>query len=302
MSKEKGSPIKLLVVDDQVDFVEKTLKREARSKRILLEHATNLEDAVAILQEKGEKAFAGIILDVICLKSRTDQIPDASFIGTAIKTCEAKVPGLPRAILTGEPGTAIKVNELLGGEEKVFIKELSQLNIMFDYFIEQSHKLPHIIIRKQYDDVFEIFERGYLGHDAEQDILNCLLKMTVYDPTVIADNLSRLRRIQEKIYLALNKINPQIVLTTDIDTNGANCRKIMTHLHRHKYFESDKIIHRFGDLVYSISSDYGSHVPNTFPDYPPTKYTVQALTFAIVDLLLWFKGLMESQGKGLATT
>jgi len=294
MSKDKGKPMTILVVDDQVDFVEGTLKREARSRRILLEHVTNLEDAVALLQEKGEKAFAGIILDVICLKTRKDQIPDPSFIGTAIKTCEVKAPNLPRVILTGEPGTAIKVTELLGGDEKVFVKEHDQIIKMFDLIVEESAKIPHIAIRKKYDEVFEIFNKGYLSNDAEQDLLTCLLKMGIHESTVISDNLHRLRRIQEKIYLALNRINPIIVPTQLIEEKGPKCREIMKHLVRNRNVEDQKIICRFSDLVYSFSSDYGSHVPNTSPEYSPTKYTVQSLTFAMLDILLWFKGVMEA--------
>lgn len=300
MSKDKGKPLNILVVDDQVDFVDGTLKREARSRRILLEHVTNLEDAAALLQEKSEKAFAGIILDVICLKTRKDQIPDPSFIGTAIKTCEAKAPNLPRVILTGEPGTAVKVTELLGGDEKVFVKEHDQIIKMFDLIIEESAKIPHIAVKKKYDEIFEIFRKDYLSNDAEQDLLTCLLNMGIHESTVISDNLHRLRRIQEKIYLALNRINPIIVPTHLIEEKGPKCREIMRHLVRNRYLEDQKIICRFSDLVYSFSSDYGSHVPNTSPEYSPTKYTVQSLTFAMLDLLLWFKGLMEAHSGSVA--
>jgi hypothetical protein len=195
--------------------------------------------------------------------------------------------------LTGEPGTAVKVTEFHGGDEKIFIKEYDQIIKMFDFLVEESGKIPHIAVIKKYEDIFEIFHKDYLSHDAEQDLLTCLLKMGIHESTVIRDNLHRLRRIQEKIYLALNRINPNIVPTHLIEEKGPKCRDIMRHLVRNKHIKDNEIICRFSDIVYSFASDYGSHVPNTSPEYYPTKYTVQSLTFAMLDLLLWFKGVME---------
>jgi hypothetical protein len=57
--------------------------------------------------------------------------------------------------------------------------------------------------------------------------------------------------------------------------------------------EHGKIIEVASGLVHSIGSDHGTHVPSKPPLYAPTRYTVQMTTFAILDLILWFKGIME---------
>jgi hypothetical protein len=69
----------------------------------------------------------------------------------------------------------------------------------------------------------------------------------------------------------------------------------MNHLKARGYVEEDKIIDQFSNAIYSISSNHGVHVPNSRPEYLPTRYTVQALTFAILDQLLWFKGIVEKR-------
>ena len=56
--------------------------------------------------------------------------------------------------------------------------------------------------------------------------------------------------------------------------------------------ERYKVIDRFAELIYKITSDNGAHIPYEHPKYPPTRYTVQAVTFALLDLLLWFGMLM----------
>ncbi len=46
------------------------------------------------------------------------------------------------------------------------------------------------------------------------------------------------------------------------------------------------------ECIYKIASDNGSH--NPYDNTPlPNKYTVQSLTFAFLEQLLWFKKLMS---------
>jgi hypothetical protein len=37
--------------------------------------------------------------------------------------------------------------------------------------------------------------------------------------------------------------------------------------------------------------------PHANPKYPPTRYSIHAVTFAMLDLLLWFGGLMDKKQK-----
>lgn len=294
MSKKKlAKPLNILMIDDNKEFAE-TLQREANPHRVRLECYTNLEDGLEVLQAKSERYFAGVILDVICLKDRNQKIARADFITTAIQEFDRRAPSLPKVILTGDPDRVKFVKELYEGNTKVFYKS-SDIEAMFTYLIQKSLNLPHVKFARKFPDVFEIFENNFLGHEVELSLVRCLEKMDNVERTVVDDNLGRLRRLQEEIYLALNRHDPDIVLTNDIEKNGPQCRRIMAHLVKKDFAERDKIIDRGADLIYSIASDYGSHVPNTEPKYSPTRYTVQMCTYAILDQLLWFKSMVDSR-------
>jgi len=54
------------------------------------------------------------------------------------------------------------------------------------------------------------------------------------------------------------------------------------------------VIELFSEIIYKISSDNGSHTPYENPDYYLTKYTVQSLTYALMDFLKWFEAKMDN--------
>lgn len=293
MSKAKpAKPLNVLVIDDDPSFVE-DLQRDANPYRIRLDHVTNLEDGLNKLQEKGERNFSGVIFDVICLKERKQQIPDQSFISKAKEEFDRRAPTLTKIILTGETARAETLKGLFQGNTNVYHKSSEQIEEMMKYLVEQSEQLPKYKFSKKYPEIFSLFEDGYLGSTEEQMLLTCLEKMESFEPTEIADNLGRIRRLQEALYLALNRVDPSIVPTGSIEKNGPNCRKIMTHLRTKRYVDENKIVDKFSDTIYTIASDYGNHVPNTTPLYPPTKFSVQAVMFAMFDQLLWFKSVVE---------
>jgi hypothetical protein len=293
MSKIKpGKALNVLIIDDDPSFVA-SLQLDANPFRIRLEHATNLEDGLLKLQERGEKYFVGVILDVICLKDRKQEIPDPSFISKAMEEFNRRAPALPKVILTGEPTRAESLKPIFAGNTSVYHKSAEQIEEMLAYLVKQSENLPRLKFAKKYPDIFSIFDDGHLGSNEEQMLLSCLEMMDNYEPTVIDKNLWRLRKLQETVYLAINKVNPDLIPTNLIDEKGPKCRPIMKHLKAKRYVEDDKIIDQFSDAIYTISSNDGVHASNTRPDYPPTRYTVQALTFAMLDQLLWFKELVK---------
>ena len=295
MSKIKpGKALNVLIIDDDPSFVA-GLQLDANPFRIRLEHTTNLEDGLLKLQERGEKYFSGVILDVICLKDRKQQIPDPSFISKAMEELNRLAPSLPKVIITGEPTRAESLKPIFAGNTSVYHKSAEQIEEMLAYLVKQCENLPRLKFAKKYPDIFSIFDDGHLGPNEEQALIECLEKMNSFEPNDITRNLASLRRLQEAIYKAINKVSPDVVPTNLIDENGPKCRPIMKHLKAREYVEDSKIIDQFSDAIYSISSDYGVHVPNTRPEYPPTRYTVQALTFAMLDQLLWFKGIVEKR-------
>jgi len=137
-----------------------------------------------------------------------------------------------------------------------------------------------------YPEVFAVVRR-HLGSEAEQELLSCLRDMTSTDKTVIKNTLGCLRRLQERLYITLSRADQSLVPVQFVsgEVNVVSCYK---HLSGKGVVERYKIIDRFAELVYKVASDNGSHTPYANPKYPPTLYTVQAATFALLDLILWF--------------
>jgi hypothetical protein len=48
-------------------------------------------------------------------------------------------------------------------------------------------------------------------------------------------------------------------------------------------------------MVYKVASD-GNHAVDGDGSIKPSRYTVQAVTFALLDLLLWFRAVVEPDG------
>jgi len=101
-----------------------------------------------------------------------------------------------------------------------------------------------------------------------------------------------LRRLQEKIYIAINKSAPDLVPTEHID-KGVKVRDILRHLADNDYIKKRSLIDSFGWTIYTVTSDNGAHTPYENPEYPPTKYTVQAVINSLMDLILWMGGVLK---------
>lgn len=293
MNKKLPRPLRVLIIDDDRSFVDE-LQRDANPHRIVLDHAMSLEEAVETMDERGEKAYGGVILDVICLKEKNQKVPDESFLARAKEVFDRKAPNLPKVILTAEPGHFKTLKPLYEGTLSVFLKGGDDQDRMFSFFNKESEKLEHVRIASQYPDVFEVFEKQFLGDNEEQELIACLKFMDSSDPVVIADNLARLRRLQEVIYLALYRKDTKYIPPGAGIGGGSLFKHVIRHFKTMHLIEHGKIIELASALIHSIGSDHGTHVPSRPPLYEPTRYTVQMTTFAILDLILWFKEIMEN--------
>ena len=296
MSKIKpGKPRNVLIIDDNSLFVA-GLQLDANPKKIRLEHATNLEDGLLKLQERGNNYFAGVILDVICLKDRKQQIADIDFLAQAIKELDRLAPSLPKVILSGEPTIAESVKRLYKATTNTYHKSTEQIEEMLSYLVEQSEKLPRLKFAKKYPDIFPIFDDGHLDHNTEQRLIDVLEKMIDSQQNVISSNLGELRKIQEAMYQALNNLKADTVPVQNFkEWKDPQFGDFIRNLISSGYIEKDKVIDRASWLMHKLSSEYGAHLPKSPPDFPPTKYTVQMCAFAMLDLLLWFKGIVEER-------
>ena len=282
--------LKMLIIDDSQSYVE-ALYRTVQRFNILLRHAGSLEEGREIFEGPEGATIVGVILDVKCMKTRRQEVPDSSFITAAIKYFGEKASHLPLVVLTGETEQYLNLKELYDGTLRVFSKGADEIE-MIAFLLAEAKKLDWVRMRQSYQDVFDVVDR-FLDKEAEQELINCLKEIDTPDFTVIKNSLSCLRRLQEKVYLAINRADnellPQRFVGSELNIVGA-----YKHLSETGQVERYKIIDRFSELIYKITSDNGAHTPHANPKYPPTRYSVHAVTFAMLDVLLWFGALMEN--------
>jgi ActR/RegA family two-component response regulator len=280
---------RMLVIDDNRPYVE-ALHRDAQRFAITLVHAGSLEEGREIYERLDSWSLTGIILDVKCLKERSQQVPDNSFLTAAVRYFSEKAPHLPMVVLTGEPAQFSSLSELYAGTLRVFSKGRDEAE-MLAYLREEAGKLDYVRVAGAYPDVFATV-RNHLGSDAEQELFNCLRDMTSNEVSTIKNTLGCLRRLQERIYIALSRKDEKL-LPSRLVAGEINLVACYKHLVEHGAVERYRIIDRFAELIYKITSDSGAHIPYVDPKYPPTAYTVQVVVFALLDLIMWFGGVMD---------
>lgn len=297
MSKDNLGLITILVIDDDVDFVDKSLRLEGRSKRIKIEHVTNLVEGKNILEKN--KSIVGVVLDVRCQVS-PNHMADKSFIVEALDELKKICPDLPRVILTGDDGLANEVKSYNKGE-MVFEKgRADDTEKMFDHLRQRAADNDYLKVARKYRDIFELFDHHF-DEEKRRDLY--LIIKNMHQKDSIGGNLRCIRLMQEAIYQALFKHNPTIVPLEYLDkkynpnqkSDKSDRSEIVSHLINNGYIEGrDSIIFREGELIQRITSHYANHPPLVPPKFPPTIYTVQMCVFATLDLFLWFKGIVET--------
>ncbi|MFH1704193.1 MAG: hypothetical protein ABIB41_12360 [Nitrospirota bacterium] len=304
MSK-KTKPLNILYIEDEKQDYER-LQMEANPYRILLTHETNLEDGIKTFEEKGEKFFDGIILDALCLIKKDDSSPKKAHVLKAWKEFHALAPNLMKVIFTGETAFAKALHELLEETEvHIFNKgSVDDVRRMLTMFVDESRHKEDKIISSRFADVFEVFDKSYLDSSDKETLLECIKNMNSNDEAKIKNTLSGIRRLQESIYRAINRIDKNMVPDDFLSDGNVQFRSIQWHLRGRLNKEMKKCegeeyvpfgtnIDQFADSIYTVVSNYGSH--KKFNDV--SKYTLSTITFAILDLLLWFKEVVQERNK-----
>ena len=289
--EEYNYQITFLIVDDDISYVD-AIYRLAQNHDIMLTHAESLEYARDIFSRNEHKSISGIILDVVGLRERNQKVPDNSFIMAASKYFAEHAAHLPIVVLTGEPDQYRNLKELFKGTMGVYSKGRDEEE-MLTFLRDEARKLDRIKFNIEYPEVFEAIRR-YLDDDAENELIDCLKDMDSPDLTVIRKNLGNLRRLQEKIYIALNKLDRDFV-PDEYVVGEIRIPTIYKNLAEKGCVERYKIIDRFAEVIFKITSDHGAHVPYLVPKYQPTRYTVKSLVYAMMDLLLWFGSLVADE-------
>jgi hypothetical protein len=277
---------------------------------MVLRHAASLEEGREMFEGVGGREFAGVILDVECLKRRSDETPDGSFIIAATKYFNEQDPDLPLVALTGVQPLFERYHRDFKDIWKVYRKGRDEA-VMFASLRAQALGLERVRLAALYPDIYRIVQE-HLGVDAIAEYLDCLAYMNSPSLPRIRGTLANMRALQEKLYLALHRVVPEMVpsrfLTYRESGNvqqSVNVAMILEWLKGNfdsrtqqyqgiVYLNYRSTLYRFSELVYRAASD-GIHAIDENAAAKPTRYTVQAVLFALMDLMLWFRGVVEER-------
>lgn len=287
----------ILIVDDRQDYVSE-FTTIANMKGITHVATARSFEGLKEKMEKLHHKIAVIILDIKCLKYDSQESENEEFIGMAITFLEQNYPKFPRIILTGDEESFSGFKRFNGNEE-VFLKgREDELFEKIKWYCEHSENLK---IKREYFEIFEIFEKGWMDSIHEIQMLNILKNLNEKDSSKFKGILTDARSMQEAIYKKINQKNKTVVPDDMFKTNGMiEWNKLMKHLIG-KSSETNCIkqriptpisyknqtIFNFADSLYWSCGEYIHENPNR--TYMISRYALKSLIYNLLELLTWAK-------------
>jgi|GEM_PF-815582 len=306
MKCAEASQLTMLMIDDDEQYVD-ALFRDAQRYGVVLLSAASLEEGREIIESSAGANISGVILDVECYRRRDEETPSSSFIIAAMKYFTERGLSLPIATITGQQHLYERYVQDFEGVWRVYKKGRDEPG-MFAWLCSQALELEWVRIAGRYQDIFAVIDR-HLGRAVRQELLDCLMTMNETSISRIRGNLATLRSIQEKLYITLHRHRPdmvprQFITYRDggIEVQSVNLALILDHLkgnydprtHGNQgrvFLHYRSTLYRFSEMIYKVASD-GIHSIDDDSPAKPSRYTVQAVLFALFDLILWFSGVI----------
>lgn len=286
-------PLTVLIIDDDEEYVNE-LYKEAKNYYIEIKHKTSLEEAKNLFLTEEGKSIRGVILDIICMKDDKQEVPDNTFIITASRYFDRHFPDLPFVALTGDSGERERIGYYFKDDMRVFFKAKDEEE-MFKYIRSKALNYEKMKIRVLYPEIFEIVDK-YFSKEAEDMLFSCIRDMQSNDKKIITGTLGTLRKLQENFYIALHKIDEKLAPKEFIYKNknipNVQNEKIIRHLkgnYEEGKGETTDVIVPHGSymdrLLYFLYKGCSGELHHS--SQKTSKYTVQALIYGFMDMLLW---------------
>jgi hypothetical protein len=309
---------RILLIDDDLEYCT-TLRRtiSTNKKNVVIDYARTLEEGKEALASRNSR-YSGIIIDINGLIDRTSESTNRKHLRLAIQTCEELAPGIPTVISTAETQERKEeietIKEMYEGQYPVFLKDYDHQIEMIDWVKGREEDLPNFKIRNRHKNVFEIFEKNYLGPDAE----SCFYQVMEHaedkqvelasNKATFKSQLNNARNVLEAILRKIgetdpNFLPPERLYKTIEDKRSGRMRPTYDQVNFSGalWFISEQFgrahpVSHFGFTVFDIASSMGTHAIRSKHGYKVSKYTFTAVAYALADFLLWFKTFMETRG------
>lgn len=285
--------INVLLVDDDIEYAN-SLREFAAKENINIYHVKTLVEMQSFLP-KVVSGLSTIILDIKGMITPEDEFDDEGFLARAITYLDKEYYTKPRVILTGDV-EGFKYVQKYRKNEMVFRKGNSSEYDMFAYIKEVHENLEEIVIIKEYEDIFEIFDKNLLDITRKAELIEIISNINSNDNLIVKNSLGRIRDIQEDIISKINSVN-KMILPDNKALNGhgeISFRKS----HRHLKINASSVGYEFPIFIsetaittYSIGCEYGVHTTNSTQNnnLKPTSYTVKNALYSLFEFILWFK-------------
>lgn len=311
-----------LLIDDEVQYCQAL--RTALEQYGLGEHQAdivvtdrqNWEDGQVLLEKN---YYHALILDAKCMIDREQEEENFDFLPIALsrlKEIERKLDRhIPFVVNTGHIGEkqleVIKRLVEIEHKSKIFSKTLNSKKDLLAFLMTEIENAPDTKIFKQYSNIFEIFELGFMPTNPI-DFRQKLLKIfkNIDNSTQNTAILQDARVIQDEIYKVLQqpKINGLLRNFSFMEKNKflSGNEDFVDNNDKRKGKQPTTTVYQTPALSYlasninQICSAFGNHstVPPKNIDVKywevPSNYAVKSVVFALLEQLLWFKELMKT--------
>ena len=294
-------PVRILVIDDDKDYVKNTLENHVKllkmrnKMQILLDHALSAEEGKELYKKNEEcDHYNGVIIDYWGVRDKGGTKEESgAFIELVTHFARERIE---KAVITGHKSKQKEVEELCKGNFNLYFKDSSdrgEERMLLDLWDKIQNSEQAKILNK-YSEIFRVLH-DYFDEEANEKnrdrLVKCIQYMDNPDLVIIEDNLGRLRKIQEDIYRELNKKNPGLVSTDNLSPT-LDFHEIMNGLYE-KMLPKGEIISEFSWLLRKIPNRYGAHTKDAKYKETPSKYTVHSAAYALLDLFLWFREVVD---------
>ncbi len=301
--------IDILLIDDEKEYCQSLRSRflsigEDSDLNIQVKGFQNLEEGFAELEK--DSKYKAVILDAKALIKNDQETPDLDFLPVALHRLEKlnqKTGRIhtPFAVITGYYDNFLSFDTLIKEQKGKLFDKSSQEEEMLQYLLNEIENAENTKIEKQFANVFEIFDKDYLDASLRNDLLTVIKKLD--DIATVKNNFNSLRKFIEAIYGKIKTKDTNLIpdevyygrggIGINLEWTWRYLSGMLVNVDRTlPPFQSAPIfpehISKNVKTVEELSSTISHHYPEDV-----TTYAYKSAVFALLEILLWFKKLME---------
>lgn len=167
-----------------------------------------------------------------------------------------------------------------------FIELLSEIK-------KAANNQPITQARHNNQEIFQIFEQGYLPYSVEQNVLNLLIQPLPSNNSELKSILTNIRSIQESCFVQLQNIG---VLHSNLSSLNDKLKHLEGNVKKENGWKPTSMVYLSKEIknlhewIYYTCGAYIHYLDEQHHDgYMISNYAVESLRQGVLEILLWFK-------------